>query len=171
MLLSTAQAAPRSRFRSSTGWSPEFPYASKRESLCLRPATRSRSARHLREEIPEDANILPRRFVLAIKSTEDGEVKFKARYIIGCHREKFKVYIVHSSQTLQPASVRLLLALAAIHSFEVWTADVRQAYLQSAEPLLRDIFIKDPVPEFKLDAGHWLQLIKPPYGFCESGDL
>ena len=32
----------------------------------------------LREDIPSDGNVLPGRFDLAIKSTEDGEIKFKA---------------------------------------------------------------------------------------------
>lgn len=69
----------------------------------------------LREEIPPDGNVMPGRFFLAIKSTEDGEVKFKERYVIGGHREKQKNVMVHTSRTMQPASIRLLLALTEIH--------------------------------------------------------
>ena len=54
MLLSTSQTAPGSRFRSSTGWSLEFPYASERGSLCLRPAPRGRIARHSHGPFPLD---------------------------------------------------------------------------------------------------------------------
>ena len=79
--------------------------------------------------------------------------------------------MAHSLKTLQPSSIRLLLALASIHGFDAWTADVRQAYLQSSEPLLRDVFIKDPVPEFELDPSHCLKLLRPLYRLCESGDL
>ncbi len=79
--------------------------------------------------------------------------------------------MVHSASTLQPQSIRLLLALAAMHGFDIWTSDVRQAYLQSAEPLARDIFIEKPVPEFELAPEQCLQLLKPLYGLCESGDL
>eukprot|EP00171_Calliarthron_tuberculosum_P007230 IDg7230t1 len=43
-----------------------------------------------REEVTTNANKLPGRFVLAIKSTEDGLIKFKARFVIGGHRDKFK---------------------------------------------------------------------------------
>lgn len=125
----------------------------------------------LKEDIPPDGNVLPGRFVLAIKSTEDGEVKFKARYVIGGHRDRLKNMMVHSVQTLQPSSIRLLLALAAMHGFDVWTSDVRQAYLQSAVPLMRDIYIRDTVPEFELSPDQCLQLLKPLYGLCDSGDL
>ena len=68
----------------------------------------------LREEIPPDAKVIPGPFVLYIKSTDDGQVKWKARCVIGGHRDKLKRLIVHSAKKLQPASIRLLLALAAV---------------------------------------------------------
>lgn len=55
----------------------------------------------LREEIPQDANVLPGRF----KSAEDGKIKFKARYVSGGHRDRIKDLIVHSGATLQPQSI------------------------------------------------------------------
>ena len=91
----------------------------------------------LKQDIPSNANILPGRFVLAIKTTEDGEVKFKARCVIGGHRDKDKSLMLRTATTLQPQSVRLLLALSNMHDIDIWTSDVRQAYLQSSEPHLR----------------------------------
>lgn len=79
----------------------------------------------LKEDIPEDANVLPGRFVLSIKSAQDGSQRYKARFVIGGNRDKLKRLMVHSSQTLQPSSIRLTLTLALIHNFDIWTLDVR----------------------------------------------
>ena len=125
----------------------------------------------LKGELPPDGNIFPGRFVLAIKSTDDGKIKYKARYVIGGHRDKYKDFMVHSNSTLQPQSIRLLGALAAVIDFDIWTSDVRQAYLQSAGPLARDIFIRKPVQEFELDPSQCFNLLKTLYGLGESGDL
>ena len=59
----------------------------------------------LKEELPPDGNILPGRFVLSINSTDDGEIMYKARYVIGCHRDKCKDFMEHSIFTLQPKSI------------------------------------------------------------------
>lgn len=123
------------------------------------------------DEVPPDANVIPGRFVLAIKSKLDGKIKFKARFVVGGHRDKLKEFMVHSSQTLQPQSIRILLAIAVLFGFDIWTADVRQAYLQSAIALQRDIYIKTNAPEFELKPEQCLKLLRPLYGLCESGDF
>ena len=82
----------------------------------------------LKEELPDGANALTARFVLAIKSKADDRIKYKARYVIGGHRDKLKHFMVHGAQTMQASSSRLLLAIAAAHNFEVWTSDVQLAY-------------------------------------------
>lgn len=56
------------------------------------------------------------------------------RYVIGGHRDGIKDMMVRKAATVQPQYVRLLLAIAVMLGFDTWTADVRQAYLKSAEP-------------------------------------
>ncbi len=66
-----------------------------------------------KREVPSGAHLLPARFVFAIMSTLDGEIKFKARYVICGNRDRLKDMIVHSTQTIQASSTRLLLSLAS----------------------------------------------------------
>lgn len=79
--------------------------------------------------------------------------------------------MVHSSQTLQPQSIWILLTIENIFGFHIWTPDVQQAYLQPTIPLLRDIFIKNAASEFELRSERCLKLLRPLYGLSESGDL
>lgn len=44
----------------------------------------------LLEDVPSDASVLPGKFLLAIKSTNDGWNKFKTLYVIGCHSDRLK---------------------------------------------------------------------------------
>lgn len=90
----------------------------------------------LKEEPAHNGNILRGRFVFAIKSTDDRKVKYKARYVIGSHRNKFKGLMVHSTSTLQLQSVRLLLALASAFGFNIWTSDVAKLFCKWSSRLV-----------------------------------
>ena len=50
-----------------------------------------------------------------------------------------KDYLVHGAQTLQAASVRLILELSSIIGFKVWSIDVKMVHLQCASALGREI--------------------------------
>lgn len=97
----------------------------------------------LRRKIPPDGDFMPGKLILAIKSAEDGEVKFKARYVIGGHGDRQ----------------------------DVWISDVTQAYLQSAAPHMREMYIANPTPEFELSENQCFKLLKLLYGLCGAGDL
>lgn len=124
----------------------------------------------LREDIPEGANRLRARYVLAIKDAGTDKEVWKARYIVQGHRDLERDVLVRRSTTLQQRGVRLIMAMAAIHGFKLWTTDVAQAYLQSQGQLGREIFIDNPAKEFELTADQALQLLRPLYGLSESGD-
>ncbi len=76
---------------------------------------------------------------------------------------------VHDSTTVRQISVRLLVAMAAIMGFDIWTEDISQAFLQSASELLRDVYLK-PNRQLKVPAGYVLKLLRPFYGLADSGD-
>lgn len=50
--------------------------------------------------------------------------------------------MVHTAPTMMHSSVRLVLALASALESELWTEEAKQAYLQSAVTIQRDIFVK-----------------------------
>ena len=75
---------------------------------------------------------------------------------------------MHGSQTLQASSARLLVALAYAHEFKVWSSDVKLAYFQSTEPLLRRVFITNPAPEFELEPSQCFELLKLLYGLADA---
>lgn len=63
----------------------------------------------------------------------------------------------------------MLLSIAALFEFNVWSQDVIQAYVQAAEKIMGEIYII-PTKDFKLSKDVLLKLLKPLYGLCDSGD-
>ena len=61
--------------------------------------------------------------------------------------------------------------MAAMFGFDVWSSDVKLAYLQSTEPLKRRVLIINPAPQFELEPHECFELLKPLYGLCDAGDL
>lgn len=87
--------------------------------------------RILKKDVPPDGNVLPGRLVLSIKSLVEGEIKLKARYVIGGHRDKRKDVLIQSTNTTQHQIICILLSIATLLDFDLWGDDVKQAYLQS----------------------------------------
>jgi len=123
----------------------------------------------LEEEVPADGNIISGSFVITIKDVETDNPRFKARFVAHGNKDSEKHQLVHSTTTVRPSSVRLLIALAAILGFDIWSEDISQAYLQSASELLRDVYMK-PNRQLDIPAGHILKLLRPLYGLADSGD-
>jgi Reverse transcriptase (RNA-dependent DNA polymerase) len=61
------------------------------------------------------------------------------------------------------------MAIASMCGFTVWSEDATQAFVQSADNLMRDVYIHPPA-EFNLSPNIILKLLKPLYGLSDAGD-
>jgi hypothetical protein len=121
-----------------------------------------------KEEVSDNANILGKRFVLAIKDGGTDKEVWKARFVVQGYRHDLKTSLVHDTATSRQHSSCVLVGLAAIFGFNLFSTDVTQSYLQSAEMLLRDYI--NPTKEFSMGPGQLLELLRPLYGLEDSGD-
>lgn len=108
-----------------------------------------------------------------IKKDDNGKETFKTRLGIQGHKDPEKKSVVTEAPTVLRSSIRLILTLSAIYDFELWTRDVKQAFVQSAFPLDRMLFIKPPKnPDLMSMVDHlpdtYLHALKPIYGLTES---
>ena len=123
----------------------------------------------LKRDVSVDANVLGGRFVLAIKDEGTQNEVWKAIFVVQGYRDKPKTSRVHNNPNVKTHSVRLLIGLASALGFHLFSIDVTQAYLQSADRLMRNVYLK-PSKEFGLAPDKLLKLQKPLYGLAGSGD-
>jgi Reverse transcriptase (RNA-dependent DNA polymerase) len=121
------------------------------------------------DSVSNDANILGGRFVLSIKDEGTENEVWKARIVVQGYLDHLKTSLVHDTATSRQHSSRLLVGLAASFGFRLFSTDVTQAYLQSSENILKDVYVK-PTKEFVLEPGKILKLRRPLYGLADSGD-
>jgi Reverse transcriptase (RNA-dependent DNA polymerase) len=128
----------------------------------------------LRDDIPPGANTLSDRYVLAIKDGGTSKERYKARFVVQGHKVLEKKAIVHDASAVSQRGIRLVFALAAIFGWKLWTEDVRQAFIQTAGTLLRNVYLvnlRGAEAELHLRPEQALRLLKPLYGLADAGDL
>lgn len=124
----------------------------------------------IEDELGDDANVLPGRIFLAIKD-QNGVLQNKSRFCPGGYLDSFKDFLLHFTRTINPETIWLLLALAALFGFDVFTAALTQAYLQACHLLNRILYLRTCAPDFNLKPGELLQVLLPLYCISDSGEL
>lgn len=78
-----------------------------------------------------NANVFPCKYVLAIKYDETDAKKYKARFVLGGHRDIRNTFNRHTSRTVQPSSARLLSVDSEINDFDLCSEDTPQVYTRA----------------------------------------
>lgn len=112
----------------------------------------------LKDDVPFDDKIFAGHFVQSIKIKQSDELSYKARFVVHGHEEIEKHMHLHSSRISKRLFVQILNSVTASFKFLICSHDVYQTYLQAAEKLMYDIFIR-PIEEFWLLKKSFLRLL------------
>jgi len=113
--------------------------------------------------------IFKSRFVDEVKGKATSTPFEKSRLVIQAYNDEEKTGILTQSPTIQKASQRLILCLAAsIKGTHLYLRDVSQAYVQSKTSLNREIYATPP-KEIEIQPGKVMKIKKPLYGIPEAG--
>ena len=121
---------------------------------------------------PQHANVIPSQWVLLKKRDQQNEIrKLKARLVAGGHKQIFGVDFDNtSSPTVRLDTLRLLMALAAEHDWEIDVIDFTSAYLNGELPDDKPVYMQQP-PGFEVaeKCEYVLKLKKAIYGLKNAG--
>lgn len=124
-------------------------------------------------DVPSDANIIGGRFVFKLKHVGTPNETPKTRFVAQGHRDKAKALVVQNLATMRQRSTRLLVSTAAVLGLRAFAHDTTQAYLQSQEPVTRQVYLRPRVQDrhlFHLADDEILRIELPLYGVCNAGD-
>ena len=122
-------------------------------------------------ERPPDAKVIGSRWVFVVKRHSDGSVeRYKGRVVAQGYSQRPGFEYAEDatfSPTYRPASLRLILALAAQKELHLRSVDISAAFLLGTE-LTEDIYMRQP-PGFHHGAPNMVcHLRKPLYGLKQS---
>jgi hypothetical protein len=121
------------------------------------------------DEVPPNARIFNSRFVDHIKNAGTPQAFEKSRLVVQAYKDDEKKGVLTQAPTIQRASQRLLLSLAAsIPELEIHLRDISQAYTQSETNLARDFFVRPP-KELQMSSDLYWKVLRPLYGVPEAG--
>lgn len=85
------------------------------------------------------------------------------------HLDRENELLVHASSTVRQQSIELLISLSTILGFPLWSEDMTLAYMQGDKKILRRVYLKGS-PEYQLTHDQLLEILRPLYVLCHSGD-
>ncbi len=123
-------------------------------------------------DVPPAATTLRSRVIHSIKKDSEGNEKFKTRLVIQGQLDPEEGRVVNEAPAILRSSTRIILSLASTLGFKVCSRDVKQAFIQSEDLLLRKLYMKPPKRPNLLaminQPPGLLQAVNTLYGLSES---
>ncbi|GAB1609461.1 hypothetical protein Ahia01_001231700 [Argonauta hians] len=120
---------------------------------------------------PKDRNVIGSRWVYTIKSNQNGEQHYKARFVAKGYSQIEGIdYYETFSPTARMSTIRIMCQIAVQNNLDIHQMDVKAAYLNA--PIHHDIYVEPPkgfiLPNDKENKLAW-KLKKSLYGLKQSG--
>ncbi len=125
-------------------------------------------------ELPPDRKPIGSRWVFKVKRDSEGNVdRYKARLVAKGYSQRPGIdYSEVFAPTMRWASIRLILALAALEDWEVESVDVSNAYLNGVLPKDVRVYMDQPEGHVHPEYPDWVcRLLKGLYGMKQAGRL
>lgn len=122
-----------------------------------------------REERDASAKVIGSMIVITIKHKVTCKDFFKAMFGVQAHLDRENKLLVHAYTTVGQQAVKLLVSLAKIFGYLLWSEDMTLEYLQGAKRILRKVYVKRK-PVFQFADQQLLQICRPLYSLEDAAD-
>lgn len=106
---------------------------------------------------------------MKLNNTETEDPIYKACFLVQGHADVEKNILIQNANNIREYSESILVAISAVFGFRIYTQEVSQAYLHSEDAIILDVYVRT-LEELKICSDEFLKLLKPLYGFTNSGD-
>lgn len=118
-------------------------------------------------DLERGANVISSHVVFKVKSNDDGSLKLKSRIVVHGNRDDERELIRSDCAAADMLIIRLVISLATMLGFNMATADIKGAYMQSG-PIQRNVYVRPPRDCSRKRGMVW-RLLKLPYGMADAG--
>lgn len=118
-------------------------------------------------ELPSEANVISSHVVFKIKTNDDSSLKLKGRIVVHGNRDADRDLVRSDCAAADMMLIRLVISLTTIMGFNLGSADIKGAYMQSG-PIQREVYVRPPKDCYRRRGYVW-RLLKLPYGMVDAG--
>lgn len=118
-------------------------------------------------KLPGDANVISSDVVLKIKTKDDESLKIKAQIVVHGNRDTAREKVGSDCAAADMDVIRMVLCMAACLGFNVDSADIKEAFMQSG-PIQRSVFVGPPRDCHRKRGMVW-KLLKLTYLMADAG--